>query len=135
VASTSTLAAPHANYLSVDVSAVALDFPNNKQINNITLRNIGSIPITIDKMIVAWVGGDNRNYLTKIKMNGLVVYEHDADSGTTVELTNTTITPGATIPLDYVLFGRKIEEATVTLTFIMTDGSTKTVTFTTPDDD
>lgn len=134
VASVSTLAAPHGNYLYVDVSAQTLDFPNNKQINHIQLRNIGSISITIDKMIVAWVGGDNRNYLKRIMMNGGVVYEHDADSGTTVDLINTTISAGATIPLDYILFGRKIEEATVTLTFIMTDGSTKTVTFNTLDD-
>lgn len=135
VASVSTLAAPHGNYLYVNITAMGLDFPNNKQINNIQLQNIGSIPVTIDKMIVSWVGGDNRNYFKRIMMNGIVVYEHDADSGTTVELDDTTISPGATIPLDYILFGRKIEEATVTLTFIMIDGSTKTVTFTTPDDD
>lgn len=133
IASVSTLVAPQGNYLNVNVSAVALDFPNNKQLNNIQLKNIGSIPITIDKMIVSWVGGDNKNYLERIMMNGNVVYTHSADSGTTVDLTNTTISPGVTIPLDYILFNRKIQEATVTLTFIMIDGSTKTVTFTTND--
>lgn len=135
VVSVTTLTAPQGNYLYVDITAMGLDFPNNKQINNIQLRNIGSVSITIDKMIVAWVGGDNKNYLKRISMNGGVVYEHDAESGTTVDINNTTISSGQTMPLDYILFGRKIEDATVTLTFIMTDASTKTVTFTTPEHD
>lgn len=128
VASGTTLAPPQANYLVVNTAGAQVNPANRTQVIGITLQNSGSTNITIATMAVSWSGVPGNRRLTGITIDGLSRWTGNATSGTTENITDVVIAPGATIPLNFLQFSNTLANVTVNITFTMNDGSIKTVT-------
>ena len=125
VASGTTLSAPQANYLVVNTATVAL---SGNDVVNITLQNSGPTNITISSMIVSWSGVAVNRRLRNIAINGSVVWTGNALSGATEDITDVTLISGSpAIPMNYLRFSNTISGIILSITFNMSDGSSKTV--------
>ena len=125
IASGTTLAAPQANYLVVNTATIAL---SGNDVINITLQNSGPTSITITSMIVSWSGVASNRRLKNIAINGSEVWVGNNLSGVTEDIADVTlISGGAAIPLDYLRFSNTISGIILSITFNMSDGSSKTV--------
>ena len=97
----------------------------NKKIENTFLQNTGDVDITIDKMMLTWTGGDTGSTLQTIRINGSNVWSGSAGSGTVLDITNITLVVGADpVSIDYFDFSGNMANSVITVTFVMTDGST-----------
>lgn len=114
-----------ANCLSVGTSGISTI--GNVQITGITLTNNSTTTSTIDKMTVSWTGGASNNRIVVIRINGINYWTGSQTSGTLLDITNFNMITNTTYPLNYLEFSRNIKNATLSIIFTMTDGSTKTV--------
>lgn len=127
VASGTTLAPPQANYLVVNTAGAQVNPANRTQVIGIALQNSGSTNITIATMTVSWSGVQGNRRLTGITIDGVSRWTGNATSGTTENITDVTIAPGATVPLNFLQFNNTLANITVNISFTMADGSIKTV--------
>jgi len=114
-----------AERLSVNTSAA---LANKKQVLGITLTNSGSDPITIDKIIVNLSGSPaiNLNFVT---INSSLVWSGSALLGSTVDITNTILTAAhGAYNLNSLEFSKNIAGYILSIDFIMSDSSVKSVT-------
>lgn len=112
--------------LVVDTSAATLTGAN-KTIAGITLENSGATDIVIDQMTVTWTGGASGNNLQGITIDGGSVWTGNATSGTQVNITDVNLVSGAgTYPLDALTFKKSMAGSSVTIDFLMGDGTTHT---------
>jgi len=130
VASATTLPPPpppQANYLVVNTATAGLS-ANSRDVINITLQNSGATNITIVSMIVSWTGVNSNRRLRNIAISGVDVWTGNANTGATEDITDTTLVSGASAsPLSYLRFSNTITNIVLSLTFNMSDGSSKTV--------
>jgi len=97
---------------------------NNRRILGLHIRNSSASSVTIDRMIVTW---SVSNTMTQIQINGSSVWTGSATSSpATVNITNTTIPANTTRNIDLIQFNNSVLNAVVTLSFVMTDGTTTT---------
>jgi hypothetical protein len=101
----------------VNTATVAL---SGDDVVNITLQNSGPTDITITSMIVSWSGVASNRRLKNIAINGSEVWTGNALSGVTEDITDA-------IPLNYLRFSNTISGIILSITFNMSDGSSKTV--------
>ena len=119
---------PQADGLLVDTSAVAIDPGDNTKVINITIENTGALDITIDKMNVSWTGVPGGTKIREIVINGGSVWAGNKDSGNELDITDFTLVSGAgSYPIDFLDFSKNMGGTTISITFTMGDGSTKTV--------
>jgi type II secretory pathway pseudopilin PulG len=103
----------------------------NKHIENTFLEDTGVSNITIDKMIVTWTGGTGGSVLQNIKINGSTVWSGSVTSGTLLDITNVTLIAGAdAVPIDSIDFSNNMANSVITVTYVMTDGSTSSTEIT-----
>jgi Tfp pilus assembly protein PilV len=118
------LLATQANSLSVAVSGAKTSANN---VIGITVQNIGSSTITIDKITASW--SPTARVLQAIQINAVSVWTGSASSGTQEDITNVVMAAGSGVmPVTKFQFNGSMTGNTLTLVFLMTDGSTKTVT-------
>lgn len=116
---------PQADSLVVNTSGGSI---NGVEVRGITLQNTSAVPITIDRMTVSWTNASARMILVGI--NNATVWSGTTTSGTQVDITNVAIAANATIPLSRLRFNTSMVSGnTFTITFMMSDGTTKTVTY------
>lgn len=103
---------------------------SHKKVTQINFRKVCLTSITIDKMQLSWVT-NNGEKLKEIKIESSIVYTNPsgASSGTLIETTDYTVTNGNNNVINWFEFSASMEDKTITLSFIMSDGSTKTETF------
>lgn len=121
-----TLAAQPAELLMVNTAATALGGTRNREVRNISLQNAtNSQTITIDRIVVTW---NNSRRLTRIRINGRNVWNGSRSSPANANINNVTLnaTP-STYPVNYLRFSGDMTGATVSLQFIMTGGTSKSV--------
>lgn len=128
------LGATAADLLMVNTSASVLA-PATGQINQ-RYRNLrgldiqnatNSKTITIDRMVISW---NNTRRLQGISIGGSNVWTGNASSPTDVNITNFTLNTVPRIyPINTIRFNGNMTGATITIQFIMSDGSSgKTIT-------
>lgn len=122
-----------ADCTTIDTSNINLTH-SGKRIQGINFRKTCLTSITVDKMQLSWIPNNNEK-LKEIKIENLIVYTNPAgsSSGTLIEITDYTVTNGNNNVINWFEFSADMEDKDVTLSFIMGDGSTKTVTFETED--
>lgn len=124
--------------LIVDKSAYALGGTGSRDILGLTLANSGLVPLTIDKMTVSWTGNSTRTMIG-IRIGSTTVWSNTGpgtplaaqSSGGTVDIQDVTIPIGGaliTTPVTFIRFSGSMTGSTFTITFTMSDGSTKVVT-------
>jgi len=116
------------DYLNIDGSGAYL-YNSNKRISGVDLTNIAPFGnITITSMRVSWTGGSGPNQLDSIKIGGSTVWSPNVNSGTLVNITDTSITSGDTAQTLRIYFTQSMVGTTVTVEFTMADASIYTAT-------
>jgi hypothetical protein len=119
---TSSSSGTQASALVVNATASALT-SSSRNLTGITLQNTSGSSITIDCMIVTWSGSTRT--MQDIIINGVTVW--NVGTSTTpanVDITNTAISASSTLPLTRVRWNSSMAGRTITLRFVMLDGST-----------
>ena len=116
-----------ADALMVNTSVSALGGTKSRDSLGLTIQNaVNSKTITIDRMVVTW---NSSATLTAISINGASVWTGNASSPANADITNFTLNTTPTIySVNYIRFSGTMTGATISVQFIMTDGSSKTLT-------
>lgn len=118
---------------SISTTSAIIGGAGGTELKGITIENIGSVNIIIDKITVGW---DNNNLIEEIQIDSTTVWKYDNQgtpdgrqlSGT--ELDNEDLeldVGGVVIPINTVAFDGDMSGSTFTIIFTMSDGSTKAV--------
>lgn len=116
-----------ASLLSVNTASAQVDPANNKRVIGITISNSGLSNIILDQMTVSWTGAPSGTKITGITINASSVWTGNNSSGATENITNFTLSPSTSYPLTYLVFSKNMTGVTLSINFIMADGSTKLV--------
>lgn len=111
--------------LSVDASVSSLA-DNGKDIVDVTIKNNSTTQsIIIDWMIVTWTGVSGRE-LRQIRIGQDTVFQsaHGESSPADADISDFTLSPNTTYPINRLRFDGDMTGATVTVNFVMKDGST-----------
>ena len=104
---------------------------------NLTIKNStssGAPAVTIDRMIVSWVKPAPARNLRRIRIRGAVVWSGNLATPANADIPNPNFTLNAAVsptsyPINELRFSGSMAGTTsVTIQFVMTDGSTKRVT-------
>ena len=124
---TNWLATNMASILSVNTSGAALDPVDNTKVIDITIENVGEIPITVDKITTVWSGAPGGTKLEQINIGGSVVWTGSDVSNKTQDITNVVLASGGgPVAVNFFDFSKNMAGTSLTLTFIMFDGTTIT---------
>lgn len=107
---------------------------NDTRITQVDFRKICLTTTTITQMQLSWLP-NNGERLNEIRIGGQTIYTNPlgAPSGTLLEITDFVMSNPNTNVINWFEFDSDMEDKDVTLSFIMGDGTTKTVTFETED--
>ncbi len=116
-----------ANFLMVNTNAAAAGGAGNVDLLNLRIQNAQrSNAVVIASMNVTWTGGTN---LTIIRINATNVWTGSSASPATCDITDFTLNTTPTeYAVNYLRFSGSMVGQTVTITFNMTDGTSRTVT-------
>ncbi|OHA59542.1 MAG: hypothetical protein A2589_01620 [Candidatus Vogelbacteria bacterium RIFOXYD1_FULL_46_19] len=108
----------------VDVSGASIEQgAANKIIREVWIGAKCSTPVTLDKMILTW---DKPNTLTKTRIAQVFVWQGSANTGNIIDITDTTLIPGApNVEIDQLRWVGSILGTAITVEFIMLDGSSE----------
>lgn len=125
---TSWQCADQATSLIVNTAGATLAGPNRNLVG-ITVANTNTkcADIRIDSIRVSWVATTGNRAIESVLINGASVWTGSASTGTLLDITDTSIVAGAPAQTTEYQFGSPMNNRTVTLTFNMSDGSTKTI--------
>ncbi|MCK4325642.1 type II secretion system protein GspG [bacterium] len=105
----------------------------NKQLMGLALSDLCDNEIVIDKIKVSWNNAHSSEKINEIKIAGSVVWSGNEQSGATLDIANVTISEWQeNVPVDYMEFSKDLVllvGRTFEIVFIMSDGSSQTVTF------
>ena len=120
------LSANMGDLLMVNTATAALG-GGNADLTNLRIQNAtNSKTITIDRMIVTW---NNARLLNQIRINGSNVWTGNLASPANANITNFTLNTTPTIyNVNRLRFSGSMVGATISVQFIMTDASTRTLT-------
>jgi hypothetical protein len=123
---------PQSNCLTIDTSAATLDISNNNRLLGVTLSrkpacNESNFPVTIVSMLVSWTSDPTRR-LRIIRIDGIDRYNGSGTSTGQLTTFTTTFTLNASTiyPIDYLEWNSITSASQVTMTFNMSDGTSKT---------
>lgn len=123
-----SLAGVASDNLQVGTTSAAVNGSDTGLVEGITLQNTSDTTnITLDQMIVSWSGAPGGTKLQEISINSVSVWTGNANSGVTADIVDVTLLQGApATPIDSLDFSKDMTGTTVTITFVMSDASTKT---------
>jgi len=129
---TTAAAATEASYFVVDVSSASIGGGGDKEIQDITIENTSGSNITIDKIKVTWTNGQ---LIEEIRIDGNRKWKHDNEgspdgrqsTGTELDIDDFALSGGATYDIDKFKFDGDMTGDSFTITFTMSDASTKVV--------
>jgi len=113
--------------LMVNTSTAALGGASNRDLLNLSIQNAtNSQTVTINRMVVSW---NNARTLRRIRINGAVVWSGTLTSPANADITNFTLNTTPTIyPINELRFSGNMTGATISIQFVMTDGSIRNLT-------
>jgi hypothetical protein len=115
-----------ADSLMVDTSAASLGGTGSQDLLGLYMQNVtNSNTIILDRMVVTW---DNSRHLNKIRINGSDVYSGDLSSPADANISDFTVdTVPTNYSINYLRFDGTMTGASISIQFVMTDGSTKSL--------
>lgn len=134
ILSNTSLLANQAANLQVNTALIHLSGVTSNSLQGITVQNTGTNAIVIDKITVSWTNALRK--ITQVDINAGTVWSSGGigtptgsqSSGTALDITNVSLTGGAAAtPITQFLFDGVMLINIFTITFTMSDGSTKTV--------
>lgn len=128
---TTTIIGNEADSLSVNSGSVVLS-GDNLSINGITIENTGISSITISSITVSWTGISSGTKLKTITINNIDQWTGNNSSGQIADITDFTLLPLTSYSMNNLTYSKSISGITISITFTMSDGSTKTVSSITP---
>lgn len=120
-----------ASNLNVNTS-LATVYPccGNRYVTGWILTNSGATTITVDRMTVSWTGGSGASQIQGIYLSN--DWQHGPNSpvakGTDINISNFSLAPGSSSTYNWLYFTNSMNNSTLSITFTMTDGSTKSFT-------
>ncbi len=130
-----TLAASEAQLLMVNTATARLSPAGGTDLINLRIQNAtNSRSIRIDRMIVTW---NNARRLTQIRINNINVWNGNLASPANANINNFSLNTPTIYTIRYVRFNGNMltvptippgSPLTITIQFVMRDGSTKTLT-------
>jgi len=120
---TLSVSTTEADALDVDVSGRRL-IGGNRFLRDIEIENTGSSSISLESMTVSWTGG-SASVVTSIDIHNQTFASGQSSGGTTT--TAITIPATTVYDLDFIRFDSSMAGSTLSLTFTMSDNSSKTV--------
>lgn len=107
-----------ANYSSVVLAG-------GTSLQGVTLQNSDTTNIIIDKVIISWTGTPGGEQVTGVQIGGgTVEWTGSAGSGSTIDLTNYSLAAAdGAVAINYITFSSNISGATLSITYILGDGS------------
>ncbi len=123
-----------AGELSADISNATIGGGGNRRLLGITIQNIGTSSITVDKMTVWW---NNSRLIEEIKIEKTIVWKYNGagtpngrqSSGTELNINNYVLAQGSGAhDITRIAFNGSMAGTDFIIKFVMTDGSTKYVT-------
>jgi Tfp pilus assembly protein PilV len=129
-----TTCANEADCLSINTSSASVGGTGNRDVLGITITNTGGSNIVLDKMTVSWSGIPGSRRLNNININGSTLWTGTATSGTVEDLSPnfTLVSAAGSYPISYLRWNASVSGITLSITFTMSDASTKTVSGITP---
>jgi type II secretory pathway pseudopilin PulG len=110
-----------ARSLLIDLTNTSLNLNN---IEGISLQNISTDNLVIDKLYIEWSQAGEGANVTEIGFGGGGVnWTGSAPSGTTIDINDFTLIPDTSTSLDYISFDESLAGARVVIKFILSDGS------------
>lgn len=122
-----------AHFVAFDLSGTSASLSNgNKQLNGMIIKNIGPLPITVDKVTAWW--GDN-SLIQSVKL-GTIVWAHNnigtpigkQSSGTELNINDFTLVGGQSESNTNLTFQGPVNTVNFIVKFTFTDGSSAYVT-------
>ena len=137
VPSLTTAVVTEANYLSVNIASASIGGGGSKELQNITVENTSGSSITISKITLAWTNGQ---LIEEIKINNDKVWRHNNEgspdgrqsTGTEIDIVDFSLNGSTTYDIDKFKFDGNMTGDTFTITFTMSDASTKVISGLTP---
>lgn len=115
--------------LMVNTSLSSVGGAGNRFLQGLRIQNAtDSNAITIDRMVVRW---NNNQRLRQIVINGSIVFSSLPGLWTpaNANIANFTLNTVPTIyPIDYIMFSGNMRGVTMSIQFVMTDGTSRTLT-------
>lgn len=121
------LGATAADLLMVNTSNSSIGGTGRRDLLGLRIQNAtNSNTITIDRMIITW---NNSRILNQILINGSTVFSGNLTSPANANITNFTLNTTPTIyNINRVRFSGDMRGTTISIEFVMTDSSTRTLT-------
>ena len=119
-----------AELLMVDTSVVSLS-SNNRDILGLKIQkatNSATPVVTIASLVITWAKTGPTRQLSAITIGGVQRWSGTASSPANINISDVSLTTTNTMVIDYIGFSKNIDLADLTIQFVMTDGSSKTVT-------
>ena len=111
--------------LSVSTSGAAVVNSGTWLTGMVVSNTSPSNSITIDRVTVTWANDLRR--MTQIWIGGVFLWSGSAISGTQADITDVTLPGGGAQSVDRIVFNGSMSGQPISVTFTMTDGSSKTV--------
>lgn len=106
----------------IDTSALSL--VSTTSLQGITFQNTGDMDIAIDQVVVSWTGQSPSENLVEIQIDGgTTEWTGSQNSGNIADITDFILNPGITYNLDYIDFDSDMSGKTISVSFVMQDGS------------
>ncbi|MBD3330436.1 hypothetical protein GF354_02795 [Candidatus Peregrinibacteria bacterium] len=114
--------------LTINSDSAYLDL-DNKVIAGISIENThSSADLTIDLITVSWTGGTNGSKIEEIVIDTQTVWSGTKSSGTTLDISDITLTSGSGAhQINQLIFKKDMSGANLSLTFTLSTGESKTV--------
>ncbi len=111
----------------VNTSTASLGGSGNIDLLNLRIQNAtNSRTIRLDRMVVTW---NNSRRLRNIRINNQNVWNGNLRSPANANITNFTLNRTPSIyRIDYLRFNGSMSGATISIQFVMSDGTSKTLT-------
>jgi len=115
-----------ADMLMVDTRTTYVGGTSNRDLLNLKLQNAtNSKTITIDRMVVTW---NNSKNIRIIRINGADRWTGNLSSPADCNLpVNFSLSNTSTVNINYIRFSGDMRNSLISIQFVMTDGSSKTV--------
>jgi len=130
--STTLTNATQATYLVINTSSASIGGGGNKELQDITVENTSGSNITIDTITLTWTNGQ---LIEEIKIDNAKVWRQNNEgspdgrqpTGTEIDIVDFVLSSGTTYDVDKFKFNGNMTGDTFSITFKMSDASTKVI--------
>lgn len=122
-----------ADCIQINYAEVSTGGDGNRDLLDLSFRKICNEAINIDKIVIAWTPDANEK-VTEININSVIVWEDllGLGTGSSVNIADTRVSTIGDIPISHFRFTFPMSGKTITMIFVMSDSTTRTISFLVP---